>query len=408
MLTTRWIAAALLAFQAMSRAEEWPMWRGPRGDGTSFETNVPVRWSGTENIAWKASVPGVGHSSPIVWGERVFVTTYVAEGDKRMLFCYDRRSGKKLWEHVVLQAPPEKKHGLNSYASSTPATDGQRVWVSFLEAPNVRLVCYDMNGRELWRRSPGTFNSRHGFCSSVLLHKNLVILNCDQDAQAYIVAYDKLTAKERWRIDRPNRTRSYCAPTIFQAAGKTQMVLSGSKCVTSYDPDTGRQHWIVDGPTEQFVASMVFTDNVFFMTGGFPELHLLGIAPEGTGNVTDSHVIWHHRNEASYVPSPIAAANHFFVVTDGGYAICLEAKTGNRMWREKLGRHHSASPVAAAGNLYFLDDDGGMFVIKASPRFELASRNLLGEDCRASPAISRGQMFLRSTTNLFCIGRQAR
>jgi outer membrane protein assembly factor BamB len=243
----------------------------------------------------------------------------------------------------------------------------------------------------------------HGFCSSLLLYRDLVILNADQDDVAYIVAFDKATGAERWRADRPNRTRSYCPPVVFDVAGKKQLVLSGSKCVASYDPDTGRQHWIVDGPTEQFVASLVETQGILMMTGGYPTLHILGIRPDGAGNVTKSHVIWHVRKHASYVPSPIAHGEHFFLVSDRGMASCLEARTGKYMWTQRLGRHHSASPVSAEGRLYFLDDDGQTFVIRAAGKFELLATNKLGDKCFASPAISRGEIIIRSARYLYCI-----
>jgi len=399
-----WMMCWILAASAW--AGEWPGWRGPRGDGVSGETNVPVRWSSTENVAWKVPIPGVGHSSPVIWGDRVFVTTYIEQGNRRVLMCLDRLSGKLLWEKTVLTAAPEKKHNLNSYASGTPATDGQRVWVAFLQARDIVIVCYDMDGNELWRKSPGTFTSVHGFCSSPVPYKDTVILNCDQDAAAYIVAFDMTTGTERWRTDRPNRTRSYCTPTIFQAAGKPQMVLSGSKCVASYDPNTGKPHWLVEGPTDQFVAGIVFTDDIFFVTGGFPDLHIIAIRPDGAGNVTDTHIAWRDTQGVSYVPSPIAHGKYFFVVADRGLTTCFEAKTGQRMWQEKLGRHHSASAVAADGNLYFLDDDGRTFVLKANPKFEVIARNDLREECYASPAISRGRIFIRTLSNLYCIGTQ--
>jgi outer membrane protein assembly factor BamB len=402
------VSLAVLVLAGPAVGEEWPSWRGPRGDGTSEESNVAIRWGPDENIVWKTPIPGVGHSSPIVWGDRIFLTTCLEKETKRVLLCLDRKSGKELWQRVVLTAPLERKNTLNSFASGTPATDGKRVWVTFLETPNVQVVCYDFDGNEVWRKSPGRFSSVHGFCSSLLLYKDMVILNADQDAtgddRAYIVALDKATGQERWRIDRPNRVRSYCPPVVYQAGGKAQMVLSGSKCVASYDPDTGKQHWIVDGPTDQFVASMVFTDDTFMITGGFPTLHILGIRPDGQGNVTSTHVLWHERKSPAYVPSPIAAGKHFFLVSDEGTASCLEAKTGTRMWQERLGRHHRPSPVSAGGNLYFLDDDGQTFVVKADPKFELVAKNALGEGCFASPAISRGQIFIRGLKNLYCIG----
>ena len=383
----------------------WPMWRGPHGDGRSDESDVPTKWSATDNVAWKVPIPGKGHSSPVVWGDRIFVTTAVEPQNKRDLLCLDRKDGKVLWQKTVLTAPLEKKHVLNSFASATPATDGKRVWVSFFEAPKIELVCYDFDGNEVYRRSPGEFHSVHGFCSSPVLYKDMVILNGDQDAPAYLVAYDKETGTERWRTDRPNKTRSYCTPLIAELAGRTQMVLSGSKSVASYDPDTGKQLWVMDGPTEQFVASLVTTDGVLFCTGGFPEHHILGINPDGTGDVTKTHILFHDRKGVSYVPSPIAAGHWFFVVSDDGLASCYEAKTGEVKWRQRLGRHHSASAVSAGGNLYFTSDAGETFVFKAAPQFELVSKNDLGDECYASPAISRGQVFVRSLHSLWCIGR---
>lgn len=405
LLVTGW-ACLPPAGAGLGAEEEWPSWRGPRGDGTSRETNVPVRWSATENVLWKVPIPGKGHSSPIVWGDRLFVTTCNERAKTRLLLCLDRRDGKVLYQRLVLRSPLERKNRLNSYASSTPVTDGRHVWVSFLKWPQkaIQVVCYDVAGKEVWRRSPGELHAVHGFCSSLLLYKDLLILNADQDAEAYIVAFDKAGGAERWRIDRPNRTRSYCPPVVYELAGKRQLVLSGSKCVASYDPDTGRQHWIIDGPTEQFCASLVHTKGILFLTGGYPSLHLLGIRPDGTGNVTKSHVLWHVRKHPSYVPSPIAAGECFFVVSDRGKASCLAAETGTYHWTEQLGRHHSASPVSAEGRLYFLDDKGTTFVVKASPTFELIARNPLGEDCRASPAISRGRIYLRGVRHLYCIG----
>jgi outer membrane protein assembly factor BamB len=400
----KWWALALAMLTGAAAAAEWPGWRGPRGDGVSDEKNLPLRWSRTDNVAWKVAIPGRGYSSPIVWGDRVFLTTCVEKNLKRLLLCLNRADGKILWQRVVLTSKLERKHQLNSYASSTPATDGRHVWVAFLEAPRVEVACYDFAGNEVWRRCPGKFYSVHGFCSSPILYKDLVIVNCDQDAEAYIVALDRATGRERWRIDRPNRTRSYCAPLIVEAAGKKQLVLSGSKCVASYDPDTGKQHWLIDGPTEQFVASPVFTEGVLFITGGYPDYHILGIRPNGHGNVTKTHILWRHQKGAGYVPSPIAWGKYFFLVSDKGIASCLAARTGQRPWMEHLGRHHSASPVAADGYLYFVDDAGTTFVLRAGRTFEVVSKNALDEPCYASPAVAHGQIFIRTLNHLYCIG----
>jgi outer membrane protein assembly factor BamB len=415
MLRTAFAALALLACAAGLHAEDWPGWRGPRGDGTSLEAGIPLQWGVSENVRWKAAIPGKGHSSPVVSGERIFLTTCLEETGDRLLLCLNARDGSERWRRTVLTAKLERKHRLNSFASSTPVTDGQHVWVTFLDYPDMAVVCYDADGKEVWRRSPGKLLSVHGFCTSPVLHKDLLILNGDQDAQAYLVALDKHTGKEVWRTDRPNRTRSYCTPILIESPSKpgvTQLVLGGSKCVASYDADTGKQLWLIDGPTEQYVASLVYTDDVLFLTTGFPEFHLMGIRPDGSGNITGSpHVAWHiphaenkNGKYASYVPSPLAAAGHFFVVSDLGWLGCVEARTGHRLWNERLGKHHSASPVLVGGHLLLPDDDGTTWVVKASPKFELVRKNVLGEECYASPAVANGCLFVRTLNHLWCIG----
>jgi outer membrane protein assembly factor BamB len=393
------LGLVVLGLTAAAPAEEWPGWRGPRGDGTSEERDVPVHWGRTDNVAWKTAIPGKGHSSPVVWGDRIFLTTCLEAEKQRVLLCLDRRDGKVLWQRVVLTAPLEKKHALNSYASATPATDGKHVWVSFLALPRMVAACYDFEGNRVWQVSPGEFHSVHGFCSPPILYRDLAIFNGDQDdPRAFVVALEKETGKERWRIARPG-LRSYCPPLIVEADGRTQMVLSGGKSVASYDPDTGKKLWLQHGPTEQFVAGLVYADGLFFLTCGFPERHLMAIRPDGS-------VAWHHKGvPAGYVPSPIAHSDYFYVVSDEGMAGCFEARTGKRMWLHRLGAHHSSSPVSAGDYLYFPADDGTTYVLRAGPTFDVVAQNDLNEQFSASPAISRGQIFLRTHENLYCIGR---
>jgi outer membrane protein assembly factor BamB len=398
-------------------AENWPGWRGPRGDGTSLEKGIPIRWSSSENIAWKAPVAYLGHASPIVWEDRVFlVGTDLAQQD-RLLTAFDRRTGRQLWSRTIVHSPLEGKHRLNSFASSTPIADGQRVYVSFLDHGKMFIAAYDLAGEELWKVWPGVFSSVHGYCSSPIIFEDRLIINGDHDGDAYLVALDKSKGNTIWKTPRENRTRSYCTPIIREIDGRTQMVLSGSKCVASYDPHDGSRHWIIDGPTEQFVASVVYSHDLMFVTGGFPEHHVLTIRPNGMGNVTSSHIAWHHTGKlASYVPSPIAVGDYFLVVSDDGLATCLEARSGKVQWSKKLSRHSSASLVAAGGLVYFLDDLGVTQVVKPGPEFEAVSENKLFEPaagdeqqdlCSASPAISQGQIFIRSDQFLYCIGKPA-
>src|SRR5260370_11750740 len=253
---------ANLTFPALAAAENWPAWRGPRLDGSSLEKGLPLKWSETENVAWKTPIPGIGHSSPIVIGDRVFVTSCLIKEKTRVLLCLDRRDGHVLWQREVLRSPLEPVHQRNSQASSTPAADSKHVYVSFLRlrpktesdgpptkpiekspispdlVPEMVVTCYDLEGNKVWEKVPGRFYSRHGYCISPIRHKDLVIVNGDQDALAFIVALDRTTGEEVWRINRPNRTRSYVVPVIANAGGRTHMVPSPSKRVTTYAPHT--------------------------------------------------------------------------------------------------------------------------------------------------------------------------
>ncbi len=393
----------ILIFSDAALAENWPGWRGPRGDGTSLEKNVPIRWSGTQNIVWKVPIPGKGHASPIVWGRHIFVVTAIKEKKQRILLCLDRKGGKILWQRVVLEAPLERINSLNSYASSTPATDGQRVYISFLDRDKMFIAAYDFDGNRIWEVRPGVFSSMHGYCSSPVIWKDKVIVNGDHDGPSYIVALSRATGQTIWKTPRPNRTRSYCTPIIRQIDGRNQMVLSGTMCVASYDPDTGEQHWLIDGPTEQYVASIVYNGELLFMTCGFPDRFIQAIRPDGRGNVTDTHVLWQKERDCSYVPSPIAFGPYFLVAADNGVATCFEAKTGKSCWRERLGPHYSASLISANGLVYFLSDKGVMTVVKPGEKLDIVARNELGENTYASPAISDGQIFLRGAKHLYCI-----
>jgi len=406
---------------AEARAENWPAWRGPRGDGTSHEAGIPTQWNGPtgEAIAWKTEIPGSGHSSPIVWQDRVFLVTCLDDPStdkcERALLCLDRASGRILWKQAVLAAPLEKKHALNSFASGTPATDGQIVYVTFL-APDFAsqkertpgdmvVAAYDFSGQQRWLVKPGRFASTHGYCSSPVLFEDKLIVNGDHDGEGYIVALARETGKELWRIARPNNTRSYCTPIIREYGGRTQMLLSGSKCVASYDPRSGREQWLMDGPTEQFVASLVDDGQYVYLTAGFPERHVLAIRPDGSGRVGDDKIVWRTRKNCSYVPSPIVSGDYLLVAADDGIATCYHAATGDVQWTARLGKHYSASLVGAQGLVYFLADDGITKVVRPGPKLEVVAENPLGEYCYASPAISHGQLFIRGEKHLYCIGK---
>ncbi|HUY92412.1 MAG TPA: PQQ-binding-like beta-propeller repeat protein [Pirellulales bacterium] len=382
---------------------------------------MPRRWNGekNENVAWKIEIPGTGHASPVIWQDRIFLVSCLEEEHDRILLCLDRKTGRKLWQRSVLQSPLEKKHALNSYASSTPTTDGELVYVTFLEGTKqgeakgarMAVAAYDFAGHQKWLVHPGPFSSVHGYCSCPVRFEDKLLVNGDHDGDAYLVALDRATGETVWKTARENKTRSYSTPIIRDIDGRTQMILSGSMSVASYDPRTGLRHWIIDGPTEQFVASMVYNGKLLFMTAGFPEHHILAIRPDGRGNVTETHIEWRTKDNTSYVPSPIALGDYFLIVSDEGIASCYEAATGRRTWRERIGPHYSASLVSAGGLAYFLSDEGVMTVVKPGEKYEAVAINPLGEACYASPAISQGRIFLRAQQHLYAIGdgnRQAR
>ncbi|TWU00998.1 outer membrane protein assembly factor BamB family protein [Stieleria varia] len=400
--------------------EDWPAWRGPRGDGTSMEASAATKWNGEtgEGVVWKVPVPGVGHSSPIVHGQNVFVTTCLLDDQKRELLCFDTESGDLRWQKTVIDAPLEKKHKLNSFASGTPATDGSLVYVTFLEntnqdaadsdaetaSGNMVVAAYDFDGNQEWLVRPGQFSSVHGYCSSPLLFESLVIVNGDHDGDSYVVALDRNTGQTVWKTPRRHKTRSYVTPLLREVNGQPHIVFSGSKQITSLNPRDGSTWWTVEGPTEQFVASMVDDADKYYMSAGFPTHHVMGIRKDGSGDVTDTHVAWHSTEAKSYVPSPVVAGNHLYVADDRGIAHCFNTETGEQVWRERMSPHFSASLVTTGSLVYFLSDEGVMTIVRSGDAFDVVSENPLGQRAFASPAISNGQIYLRGETDLFRIG----
>jgi len=295
------------------------------------------------------------------------------------------------------------------------------VYVSFLEvdgsmvpAPNVGaprpvtpgkmvVAAFDFEGHRQWIVRPGEFVSAHGYCANPVLYQNLVVVNGDHDGDSYIVGLDKQTGKTVWKTPRAGKTRSYVTPLVREIGGRTQLVFSGSKHIISLDPATGAEQWSIDGPTEQFVASMVFDGKLLFMAAGFPTYHVMGIRPDGSGNVTDTHVAWHATSARCYVPSPVVVDRYLLVADDRGTANCFVAATGERAWQERLGVHYSGSLVTAGGLAYFIADDGVTKVVRPGPKLEVVAENPLGEHCYSSPAIADGRIYIRGESHLFAI-----
>ena len=394
--------------QFQASGENWTGWRGPRGDGTSVETDIPTKWSGTENVAWKTAIPGNGYSSPIVWGDRVFLTTAIATTNDRVLLCIDRKTGKILWQKTVINAPLEAKHVENGYASSTPATDGEKAYVTFLDGKDVVVAAYDFAGERKWIFRPGKFDSVWGFCHSPVLLGDKVLISCCGQHSGVIAALSRSEGKTIWSVEPKNPVQSFSVPLVGEMAGRVQMIVAGNSAISSYDPIDGKELWTTDGPSKEFVVTPVFNTKagLILAASSWPARFLVAINPGGQGNVTTSKVAWKTKDGAPYVPSSISVGDYFLSTSfDGKKALCcLEASTGKLLWKQEDAGHHHASPVTANGLVIFLNDDGVAHVVKAGPTFDLVATNELGEKTYASPAISGGQIFLRGFSNLFCIG----
>jgi len=401
------IAGLLACCAVSSSAENWPCWRGPRGDGTCIEKNVPTNWN-PANALWKVELPGKGHASAIVWDDRIFTVTAFMETKERVLLCLDRKSGRILWQRTVVTGPLEKLHKENSYASGTPATDGKRIYVTFRVGDEIVVAGHDFaSGEQLWLVRPGTHEGGWGFSNEPVLYKDKVIVDGDSKGESFLIALGREDGKTHWRIDRTNKGISYSAPLIREMAGRMQLIQCGDRCVVSFNPDTGEQIWTVDGPSQEFVATPVFSEKagLVFISSSWPRREIFAIRPDGRGNVTNTHIAWRDTNGAPYVPSMIVAGDFLLAINHSGVAFCYEAATGKVHWEEKLGRHH-ASPVLIEGLVFLINDDGEVNVIKPGAAFERVAKYELGEMCYASPAISDGQVFIRGFEHLFCFGRK--
>ena len=404
------LVCLLMFATSFASAENWPCWRGPRGDGTSLEEELPIRWSGTENVVWKTTIAGLGHSSPVVWDDRIFLTTALEDTQERVLLSLDRKTGAVLWQQAVVRSALEAKNNENSYASATPTTDGRSVYVTFLDEEGVVVAAYDFGGKQLWLVHPGRFKSQWGFSHTPVLFENKVIVVCYSKGENFVVAVSQADGQTVWKTKAENASQSYSAPLVRELDGRAQIIAPGNKSVTSYDPHTGKVLWFVDGLADDSVITPVYSAKADLLLSctSWPAKTLVAIRPDGDGNVTSTKVVWKTSEGAPYVPSPVAVGDWFFTSSFTGKAAhCYEAATGNILWKEPLGLHH-ASPVAGNGLVYFLNDDGVMHVVRAGPKYELVARNELGEKTYASPALSDGQIFLRSFKNLYCIGKPAK
>lgn len=397
--------SAWLCQTAIAADGDWPQWRGPTSDGHSVETNVPVTWD-ESSIAWKTSLPGSGQSSPVIAGDRIFLTAENGKGRERIVFCVDRRDGNIVWQETVWTGEPEKTHAMNGWASATCATDGRHV-VAFFGRGGMHG--FTVEGKKLWSRDLGKFEGPWGTGGSPVIVGSMVIQNCDAEAEASIVALDLETGKTVWQTPRDVPERGGWSSPVLTRGDKQEVVLNGFNGVTGYDPADGKKLWFCKGFAGRGEPTAVPGNGVVYMLNG-NQGDFYAVKPGGLGDVTSSHMAWHTPRKAGRdQPSPIVAGGVITVVSMEGVGNGYDEKLGQELWKDRLGGKFTSSPISANGLVYFQSDFGETVVIKPGAKLEIVARNALpasgSEVFRASLTPSRGQIFSRSNNTLYCVGK---
>lgn len=389
--------------------EYWPRWRGPSGQGLVTGGGYPDRWSATENVLWKSPVPGQGNSSPIVWGDHIFLTTAYDNGSKVSLLAFDRRNGALLWETFASDASPETPHPKNGHASGTPATDGERVYVYL---GNKGLLAVDYDGEVVWHRDFGEIIASHGTAGSPLLYEDRVIVYQDMQSGAkvgsFVAAFDKKTGSAVWRTDRQEDT-GWGTPVAIRVGDHDEIIVSSQYRVYAYDPSDGKELWRVDGNLFEVIPTPVVGHGMVFCSSGRAG-PTLAIRPGGSGDVTESHVVWSSPKGSPFIPSTLLYGDHLYMVNDMQSVITTyDARSGDVMYQGRLGaamrESFSASPVGFDDKVFFTNDMGETFVLRAGSEFDLLHVNRLDARTLASPALVAGNWYFRTDRELLAIGR---
>lgn len=400
---------SLLTSSLPAAEGDWPSWRGPLQNGHSFEKNVPVTWDG-DSIVWKCDLPGDGQSSPVIWGNRIFLTTALENGRQRVVLCVNRETGKIEWQEVVWTGEPEPTHKMNGWASATCVTDGQHV-VAFFGRGG--LHCFDVSGKKLWSRDLGRFEGPWGTGASPFIVGNLVIQNCEAEVEASIAAFDVATGKTVWQTPRDIPQRGgWSSPVLAEIGDRREVVLNGFNGVTGYEPMTGKKLWFCKGFAGRGEPTATPTNGLIYMLNGL-QGDFYTVKPGGTGDVTKTHMAWHTPRKAGRdQPSPIVVGDVVMVVSMDGVGVGYDAKSGQELWKDRLGGKFTSSPIAANGLAYFQSDSGETVVIKPGPKLDVVARNTLpasgDEIFRASLTPSRGQIFSRSNKVLYCLSAKSK
>ncbi len=400
-------------FPKLSVERDWPWWRGPSRNGIAVTgADVPTKWSETENVVWKTPVPGRGHSSPIVVGDKVFLETADEAKKVQSVVAFDRKTGKQLWKTDVSTGGfARKNHPKNTEASPTLACDGERLFASFFHHETIQATALDLEGKQLWQQTVGPFNPRmfeYGYAPSPLLYRETVIFSAEYDGDSALTALDRQTGKQVWRTPR-QKSITFSTPVVAHVAGKDQLLISGGYHVSSYDPSNGREMWTTRGTTAATCGTMVWEGDIVFASGGYPNAETLAVKADGSGKV-----LWRNK-EKCYEQSMLAHEGYVYALTGGGILFCWRGSDGKEMWKERLQGPVSSSPVLAGGNIYQANELGICYVFKPNPKkFDLVAENHLGDEAFPSPAFAGNQIFLRTATGsgrnreefLYCLGQK--
>lgn len=392
-----------------AHAQNWPRFRGPNGSGWSATTGLPVKWTDAD-YAWKVDLPGEGISSPVVWGNRLFITSADADAGKRWLSCYDAGTGKSLWSREY-PFVPHKKHNTNSYATSTPAADDERVYTLWQSRESSALVALDHLGRDVWKHEFEPFQGGHGGGISPIVHEGLVIVANEQEGPSYVIALDAGTGEQKWRFERKTDRASYATPCVFERRDQpAQIILTEWKQgITSLDARTGRKNWeigVFGDTTERAVSSPIVAGDLVIGTCGFVtgNKHTVALRPAAAGTDALPREVYRIERQVAYLPTSLAYIDWLFSWSEQGIVSCYKLTTGEQVWQKRVGGKFSSSPVCAGNVLYNVDETGTVIALSAGPEFQELGRTNLNDTCRSTPAIARGKLFLRTNSHLFAVG----
>jgi len=400
----------LLTSASLCPAQEWTRFRGPNGTGVSEATSVPAEWT-DRDLNWKVTLPGIGHSSPVLWEDKIFLTSAFEDTATRLVLCLRADDGQIVWQRKY-SSSLHTKHKFNSFASSTPCVDAEAVYCCWSTPEEYTLLALDHEGTEIWRANLGSYVSQHSCGVSPIVYGDLVILGNDQGDEKHqgtssLVAVDRRTGEVRWKLDRQTATVAYSTPCVYQPeGGRPELIFnSESHGITSVDPASGQVNWEIGVLSKRSVSSPVVAGGLIFGScgSGGGGNYAVAVRPPA-GSRSSPEIAYKVETSAPYVPTPVALGDLVFLWSDNGIVTCLRAATGATVWQKRVGGNYHGSPVCAGGKLYCIREDGEVTVVAAADEFKLLGRNPLGEESRSTPAVADGRMYLRTYSHLISVG----